>query len=81
MFLDHGASSQCWASKAAAAGVGPVGPVGPVGAGHVLGLCVPQWFGAGSLEQDARDAVARGLGWQSWPRTCYCGTMVAKRIS
>lgn len=33
---------------------------------HVLGLCVPQWFGAGDLEQDARDAVARGatLGFQ-----------------
>ena len=42
----------------------------PTGAGHVLGLCVPQWFGAGDLEQDARDAVARGFGCQSWGRTC-----------
>eukprot|EP00438_Fugacium_kawagutii_P012746 Skav203751 [mRNA] locus=scaffold68:564628:568163:+ [translate_table: standard] len=29
-------------------------------AGRVLGLCVPQWFGAGQLEQDAKDAVVRG---------------------
>eukprot|EP00435_Cladocopium_sp_Y103_P024509 s748_g6.t1 len=33
---------------------------------HVLGLCAPQWFGAGDLEEDARDAVARGatMGFQ-----------------
>ena len=33
----------------------------PTGAGHVLGLCAPQWFGAGNLEQDARDAVVQGF--------------------
>lgn len=34
--------------------------------GRVLGLCVPQWFGAGQLEQDAQDAVVRGSGLGLW---------------